>query len=245
MSVAGFEARSVADAALLISVGAADDDLRDALSARRERLRVARLDEARRSHARARRREARRGRDGRPAPLARPRGRAERPALPAAERPRPSAISPASPRTWTSATSVPSGSSAAPRASPAWATRSRGRCSTGRCARTTPRADAALLRTPRRAAHAGQRACRRCEPGSGRGSARSAPARDGAGLSVRGRVEPDRPAVHLGAGGTSDGPPDRHAARGPPRRGGHPARARRAARGRAALDRASAASPPE
>ena len=63
-------------------------------------------------------------------------------------------------------------------------------------------------------------------------------------LSVRARVEPDRAAVHLRAGRAERGrPPDRHAARGPPRRGGHAARARRAARGRAALDRASAASP--
>jgi amidase len=41
MSVAGFEARSVEDAALLISVGAADDDLRDSFSRSPERLRVA------------------------------------------------------------------------------------------------------------------------------------------------------------------------------------------------------------
>jgi amidase len=41
MSVAGFEARSVEDAALLISVGAADEDLRDAFSASPGRLRVA------------------------------------------------------------------------------------------------------------------------------------------------------------------------------------------------------------
>jgi amidase len=41
MSVAGFEARSVEDAALLISVGAGDRDLRDAFSASPERLRVA------------------------------------------------------------------------------------------------------------------------------------------------------------------------------------------------------------
>jgi amidase len=41
MSVAGFEARSVEDAALLISVGAADDDLRNSFSRSPERLRVA------------------------------------------------------------------------------------------------------------------------------------------------------------------------------------------------------------
>jgi amidase len=41
MSVAGFEARSVEDAALLISIGAADDDLRDSFSRSPERLRVA------------------------------------------------------------------------------------------------------------------------------------------------------------------------------------------------------------
>ena len=41
MSVAGFEARSVEDAALLISVGAGDDDLRDAFAASPGRLRVA------------------------------------------------------------------------------------------------------------------------------------------------------------------------------------------------------------
>ena len=41
MSVAGFEARSVEDAALLISVGAGAGDLRDAFSASPERLRVA------------------------------------------------------------------------------------------------------------------------------------------------------------------------------------------------------------
>jgi amidase len=41
MSVAGFEARSVEDAALLMSVGAADEDLRDAFSASPGHLRVA------------------------------------------------------------------------------------------------------------------------------------------------------------------------------------------------------------
>jgi amidase len=41
MSVAGFEARSVEDAALLMSVGAANDDLRDSFSASPGRLRVA------------------------------------------------------------------------------------------------------------------------------------------------------------------------------------------------------------
>ena len=41
MSVVGFEARSVEDAALLMSVGAEDDDLRDAFSASPGRLRVA------------------------------------------------------------------------------------------------------------------------------------------------------------------------------------------------------------
>ena len=41
MSVVGFEARSVEDAALLMSVGAADDDLRDSFLRRPERLRVA------------------------------------------------------------------------------------------------------------------------------------------------------------------------------------------------------------
>ena len=41
MSVVGFEARSVEDAALLISVGAADDDLRDSFARNPGRLRVA------------------------------------------------------------------------------------------------------------------------------------------------------------------------------------------------------------
>ena len=41
MSVAGFEARSVRDVALLMSVGAADDELRDSFSHRPERLRIA------------------------------------------------------------------------------------------------------------------------------------------------------------------------------------------------------------
>jgi amidase len=41
MSVAGFEARSVRDAALLMSIGAADDDLRDAAARPVERMRVA------------------------------------------------------------------------------------------------------------------------------------------------------------------------------------------------------------
>jgi len=41
MSVVGFEARGVEDAALLMSVGAADDDLRDSFSAAPGRLRVA------------------------------------------------------------------------------------------------------------------------------------------------------------------------------------------------------------
>jgi amidase len=41
MSVAGFEARSIRDAALLTSVGAADDELRDSFSRPPERLRVA------------------------------------------------------------------------------------------------------------------------------------------------------------------------------------------------------------
>jgi amidase len=41
MSVVGFEARSVEDAALLMSVGAADDDLRDAFASDPGRLRVA------------------------------------------------------------------------------------------------------------------------------------------------------------------------------------------------------------
>ncbi|HEX6584342.1 MAG TPA: amidase family protein [Thermoleophilaceae bacterium] len=41
LSVAGFEARSVEDAALLISVGAEDEDLRDSFSRPPERLRVA------------------------------------------------------------------------------------------------------------------------------------------------------------------------------------------------------------
>jgi amidase len=41
MSVVGFEARSVEDAALLMSVGAADDDLRDSFSSPPGRLRVA------------------------------------------------------------------------------------------------------------------------------------------------------------------------------------------------------------
>ena len=41
MSVVGFEARSVEDAALLMSVGAADDDLRDAFAQNPGRLRVA------------------------------------------------------------------------------------------------------------------------------------------------------------------------------------------------------------
>jgi amidase len=41
MSVVGFEARSVEDAALLMSVGAADDDLRDSFSVTPGRLRVA------------------------------------------------------------------------------------------------------------------------------------------------------------------------------------------------------------
>ena len=41
MSVVGFEARSVEDAALLMSVGAADDDLRDSFASTPDRLRVA------------------------------------------------------------------------------------------------------------------------------------------------------------------------------------------------------------
>jgi len=41
MSVAGFEARSVEDAALLMSIGAEDEDLRDSFSRPPERLRVA------------------------------------------------------------------------------------------------------------------------------------------------------------------------------------------------------------
>jgi amidase len=41
MSVVGFEARSVEDAALLMSVGAADDELRDSFSSQPGRLRVA------------------------------------------------------------------------------------------------------------------------------------------------------------------------------------------------------------
>src|SRR5215210_6048484 len=41
MSVVGFEARSVEDAALLMSVGAEDDDLRDSFSRPAERLRLA------------------------------------------------------------------------------------------------------------------------------------------------------------------------------------------------------------
>src|SRR5215204_7196651 len=41
MSVAGFEARSVEDAALLMSVGAADDDLRDSFARQPEKLRIA------------------------------------------------------------------------------------------------------------------------------------------------------------------------------------------------------------
>ena len=172
MSVAGFEARSVEDAALLMSVGAADEDLRDAFSAAPGRLRVAVSTKPALPAASARRREAGRGRDRRPAALARARGRAERPALPAAERRPSSATSPASRRTWTSCTSAPTGSSAAPRASAASATRSPARCSTGRCARTTtsacgPSSSATTCCSPRSAP------CRRCEPASGRGSARS------------------------------------------------------------------------
>ena len=51
-----------------------------------------------------------------------------------------------------------------------------------------------------------------------------------------------QPSISVPVGQERRRPPDRHAARGPPRRGGDAARARRAARGRAALDGPSAAS---
>ena len=85
MSVVGFETRSVEDTALLMSVGAADDDLRDSFSADPGPPPRGRLDEDGPADARSRRRQARAGRNRRAAALAWPRGRAERPALPAGE----------------------------------------------------------------------------------------------------------------------------------------------------------------
>ena len=114
-------------------------------------------------------------------------------------------------------------------------TRSRGPCSSGPCAtRTTRRAHRPFFERPRRAAHSRRPRSRRSQAGQWEGLGRRPHVARAWHRPIRTRSIwnlTGQPAVSVPTGMSDDGAPDRHAARGPPRRGGHAALARRAARG--------------
>ena len=153
-----------------------------------------------------------------------------------------SASSPESRRTSRSASSCPTVSSAAPRAGPAWGTLSRPRARLGAQEDDSERMRPFFERHDVLAGPVASEPPVRAGEWEGLGAARTF-----LGLaqvySFAGEWNlTGQPAISVPVGMQRRRPPDRHDDRGAPRRGGDADRARRAARGRAPLDRPSAAS---